>query len=191
MSDVYVDNPWIMLIIFQQYYPKLRVTSRLYWHDWLSPPANSAHQFPDYFFIFLSTWDPMGGKTAKRYSSHKSLLNVLKLLLIFFLQYPHKVTFSDFWNFEILNFKGFFFPFPLRWDHVAENVLLLPQIATESFQALPEVLSSTFSQSYFSDFWNFVYFKFYGTLKFSMGVNGKTQNDWLKKDFPWLSCTLG
>ncbi len=47
-------------------------------------------------FYFLLTLDPVGYKIAKCYSSHKSPLNLLKLLLTFFLQYPHKVTFSDY-----------------------------------------------------------------------------------------------
>ncbi len=38
----------------------------------------------------------MGAKIAKRYSSHKSLPNILKLFLTFCLQYSYKVTFSDF-----------------------------------------------------------------------------------------------
>ncbi len=72
------------------------------------------------FFSFSLTWDPMGAKIAKRYSFHKSRPNLIKIFLNFSLQYPHKVTFADFWN--------------------------------------------------------FVFFKFYGTLKFNMGVNGKSQN---------------
>ena len=51
----------------------------------------------------------MGAKIAKRYSCHKSLLNFL--LLNVCLQYPHKVTFSDFLNFYIMNFNDFVFIF--------------------------------------------------------------------------------
>ncbi len=38
----------------------------------------------------------MGAKIAKRYSSHKSLPNFLKLLLNFCLQYSYKATLSYF-----------------------------------------------------------------------------------------------
>ncbi len=58
------------------------------------------------FFSFSLTWEPMGAKIAKRYSYHKSLLNFLKLLLNGSLQYPHKVTFSDF-KFSDLIFYDF------------------------------------------------------------------------------------
>ncbi len=51
--------------------------------------------FHIFFFVSL-TWAPIGAKIAKRYSSHKSLLNLLKLPRNFCLQYPHKVTFSDY-----------------------------------------------------------------------------------------------
>ncbi len=60
----------------------------------------------------------MGAKITKRYSFHKSQQNLFKLFQKFCLQYPHKITFSDFLN--------------------------------------------------------FVSFKFYETLKFNMGVNGKS-----------------
>ena len=60
-------------------------------------------------FSFSLTWEPMG---SKRYSSHKSLLKFLKIVLNFCLQYPHKVTFCGYFNFAILNFNDFFFRFP-------------------------------------------------------------------------------
>ncbi len=43
-------------------------------------------------------------RAKKRYSFHESQLNLFKLLLKFCLQYFHKVTFSDFWNFVFLNY---------------------------------------------------------------------------------------
>ncbi len=55
----------------------------------------------DFFFSFSLTWDPIGAKISKRYPSHKQLTNVFKLVSNVCLQYPHKVTFSDFRNFDI------------------------------------------------------------------------------------------
>ncbi len=48
------------------------------------------------YFSFSLTWDPMGAKTSKRYSSLKTLLNPFKLFLKFFLSSPDKSTVLDF-----------------------------------------------------------------------------------------------
>ena len=61
------------------------------------------------YCAFSLTWDPMGAKRSKRYSSLKSLLNLFKLFLNFLLISPHKSTVLifetvSFWfltNFEI------------------------------------------------------------------------------------------
>ncbi len=127
------------------------------------------------FHSFLLTWDPMGAKIAKHYSSHKSRLNFLKLLLNFCLQYPHEVTFWDFWNFDILNCNDFF-PFSLKWGHMAGKVkkkLLLSQIMTKPFQTFPEFLSPTSSQSYFFRFLKFCIFQILWNFQIWIGVNGK------------------
>ncbi len=53
LFDVYFNNPWIMLIIFQHYYTKVRATSRLYWHDCdYHESAHGAHKLPNYFLYF-------------------------------------------------------------------------------------------------------------------------------------------
>ena len=67
-------------------------------------------------FSFSLTWDPIGVKISKNYSSYKSQLRVFKLLLKFLTNGPHKITFGDFWNFKNWNFeveklKFFFFCF--------------------------------------------------------------------------------
>ncbi len=70
------------------------------------------------FFSFSLTWDPIDG------SQHCKLLLLPQIAPefsqtsreYFCLQYPHKVTFSDFLNSEVLNFNHFF-SFPLTWDH--------------------------------------------------------------------------
>ncbi len=59
------------------------------------------------FCSFSLTWDPMGAKTSKRYSSLKSLLNPFKLFLNFLLSGPDKSTVLDFWNFEFLIVQEF------------------------------------------------------------------------------------
>ncbi len=57
-------------------------------------------EFSHFFFVFFSMW-LYGTQNCKRYSSHKSILTFLKLLVIFSLLYPHKVTFPIF---ELLRF---------------------------------------------------------------------------------------
>ena len=92
---------------------------------WAIPPdfvyifwkKNAFSNFSGRFFVFvltMLTWDPMGAKTSNRYSSFKSLLNLLKLFLNFLLCCPHKSTALDFWNFEFLSFHDFFFA--STWD---------------------------------------------------------------------------
>ncbi len=51
-------------------------------------------------FSFSLTWDYMGAKTSKRYSSLKSLLNRFNLSLNFLLSDPDKSTVLDFLNFK-------------------------------------------------------------------------------------------
>ncbi len=51
------------------------------------------------FFLFSLTWDPMGAKISKRYSSIKSVLNPFKLFLNFLRSSPHKSTVLYFLNF--------------------------------------------------------------------------------------------
>ena len=58
-----------------------------------------------FFFSFSLTYDAMGSKTSKRYSSLKSLLNFFWIFLSVVLT---KVLFLDFWNFELLIFHYFF-----------------------------------------------------------------------------------
>ena len=57
--------------------------------------------FSGFFFLFSLTWDPMGAKTSKIYSSLKSLLNPFKLCLNFLLVILTKVLV---WIFKILSF---------------------------------------------------------------------------------------
>ncbi len=53
--------------------------------------------FMNIFFSFsLLTWDSMGAKISKRYSSHKSQVNVFKLFLNFLPIDPHKTTLGIF-----------------------------------------------------------------------------------------------
>ncbi len=55
----------------------------------------------NYWVLFSLTWDPMGVKISKRYSSHKSQPKVFKLVLNFTPNGPHKTTFCIL---EILSF---------------------------------------------------------------------------------------
>ncbi len=51
--------------------------------------------------------DPMGAKISKRYSSYKLQPEVLKLVLNFSPNGPHKTTFKRFGNFEFPIFNDF------------------------------------------------------------------------------------
>ncbi len=51
----------------------------------------------------------MGAKISKRYSSYKSQPKVLKLLLTFPPNGPHKIALGIFWNFEFPILNDFFF----------------------------------------------------------------------------------
>ena len=55
------------------------------------------------FYSFSITWDPMGVKISKRYSSYKSQPKVFKLLVNFPLNGPHK---TEFGNFEMLSLNS-------------------------------------------------------------------------------------
>ena len=68
---------------------------------------NAFSNFSRFFFSFSLTWDPVGAKTWKRYSSLKSRLNDSKLLMNFLLGGPHKRTVLEFWNFEFAIFNNF------------------------------------------------------------------------------------
>ena len=48
------------------------------------------------YFSFSLTWDPMEAKISKRYSSLKSLWNLVKLFLNFLVSGSHKSNVLDF-----------------------------------------------------------------------------------------------
>ena len=54
------------------------------------------------FFSFPLTWDPMGAKISKRYSSYRLQPKAFKLFLNFLPYGPHETTFGIF---EILSFR--------------------------------------------------------------------------------------
>ncbi len=58
-------------------------------------------------FFFALTWDPMGAKTAKRYSPHKPLLDFSKVFLNCLLSIPHKSTVLEFGDLELTIFNDF------------------------------------------------------------------------------------
>ncbi len=75
-------------------------------------------------YSFSLTWDPMGAKISKRYSSLKSVLNHFKLFLNFLLSGPHKSAILNFWNFEFPVFNDFF------------NFTIVPYGETKNFNYL-------------------------------------------------------
>ena len=106
------------------------------------------------YFSFSLTWDPMGAKISKRYSSYKSKPKVFKLFLNFPANGPHKTTFG------IRNLENWilriFFSFSLTWDPMGMKIfktLLLLQIANKSFQTCTEFFPQ-WSQKWVGDFWN-------------------------------------
>ncbi len=64
------------------------------------------------YFSFSLTWDPMGAKISKRYSSYKSQPKAFKLFLNFLPNGPHKTTFGIFEILKIEILMVFFFRFP-------------------------------------------------------------------------------
>ncbi len=74
------------------------------------------------YFSFSLTWDLMGAKISKRYSSYKSQSDVFKLFLNFRPNGPHKTTFGSlkFWKLKFYWFFFFFFRFSLTWDPKTE-----------------------------------------------------------------------
>ena len=95
------------------------------------------------FFLLSLTWDPMGAKMPKHYSSLKSLLNPFILFLNFLLSCPHKSTVLDFEILSFWFFTIFFFVFINVGPYGSQNfrTLLLPQITFESFQTFSEFSS--------------------------------------------------
>ncbi len=73
------------------------------------------------YFSFSLTWDPMGAKISKRYSSYKLQPNVFKLFLNFLPNCPHKTTFGIF---EILKIEilMIFFSFSLTCDPMGVKI---------------------------------------------------------------------
>ncbi len=66
------------------------------WAPWaVRPDVKKLGGIP-YEYFFLLTWDPVGENTSKRYSSHKSCLNLSKFFLNI-LSSSHKSTVLDFW----------------------------------------------------------------------------------------------
>ena len=78
---------------------------------------------------------PYGSQTSKRYSSLKSLLNLLKLFLNFLPNGYHRRTVLDFWNFEFMIFHISFFVFVsmARCGRKKIKTLLLAQITFRFF----------------------------------------------------------
>ncbi len=105
------------------------------------------------FCSFSLTWDPMGDKTSKRYSSLKSLLTPFKLFLNFLLIGPHKGIVLDFWNFEFLIFHDFFFVFVHIEPYGSQK--FKTQSTFESFQTFYEISYKLSSQKYFFRFVKF------------------------------------
>ncbi len=69
------------------------------------------------FFSFSLTWDPMGGKTSRRYSSLKWLLNPFKLFSGFSSHWSSQKY--CFWIFEVLSlWFSHFFSFFVTWDPI-------------------------------------------------------------------------
>ncbi len=88
------------------------------------------------FCSFSLTWNPKGVKISERYFSYKSQPKAFKLLLNFYPNGPHKITFGIF---EIL----IFFVSLNMGTSGSQNfkTLLLPQISFESFQTFSEFSS--------------------------------------------------
>ena len=89
--------------------------------------------------LLLLTWDSMGVKISKRYSSYKSQPKVLKLFLNVLPNVPHENTFGIFQILK-LKFKRFLLVLINMGPNRSENfkTLLLLQVAAKSFETCPE-----------------------------------------------------
>ncbi len=75
---------------------------------WVNSHTVPCYAYINEFYSFSLTWDPMGAKISKCYSSYKSQSNVLKLLLNIPPNGPHKSTVFEFWNVDLLIFNDLF-----------------------------------------------------------------------------------
>ncbi len=127
--------------------------------------------FPGYFSFSLS-WDPMGTKTSKRYSSLKSLFSIFKLFLNF-----HKSTVLGVFNFELTIFRDFFFFFVNMGHYGSKNfkTLVLRQITFIFFQTSAEFSSQWSSKKYCSEFLNFEFTIVFENFKFTIVPYGETE----------------
>ncbi len=141
--------------------------------------------FYEYFsFSFSLTWDPMGAKTSKRYSSLKSLLNPFKLFLKFLLSGPHKSTLLGFWNFEFLIFQEFC-SFSLTWDPMGAKTSKpyssLKSVLNPFKRFLKFLLSGPHKRTVL-DVWNFKFRIFNDFFNFTMIVPyGETKKPQLSR----------
>ncbi len=99
------------------------------------------------FFSFSLTWDPIGAKPSKRYSSLKSLLKTFSEISSQWSWQKYCFGFLKFWVFD---FSGILFVLFNMGPYGSQNfkTLLLPQITFESFQPFPEFSSQWSSQKY-------------------------------------------
>ncbi len=75
------------------------------------------------YFSFSSTWDPMGVKISKRYSSYKLQITAKSFQTSpeFSSQWFSQNYVWDFWNSENWNFNDFFFV-SLTWDPMGAKI---------------------------------------------------------------------
>ena len=74
------------------------------------------------YFSFSLTWDTIGAKISKRYSSYKSQPKAFKFFLHFLPNGPHKSTFGIFKILKIEIVMIFFFSFSLRWNSMGVKI---------------------------------------------------------------------
>ncbi len=116
------------------------------------------------FFSFSLTWDPMGAKSSKRYSSLKSLLNPFNFFSEISSQWSWQKYCFGFLKFWVFDISGILFVFFNMGPHGSQNfkTLLLPQISFDSFQTFSEISSQWSSQKYCFGFLKFGVFDFSG-----------------------------
>ncbi len=117
------------------------------------------------YFSFSLTWDPVGAKTSKRYSSLRPRLNPFKLFLNFWMV----LTKVLFWFFEILSFWSFtiFFVFINMGPYRSQNYSSLKSLLNP-FKLFLNFLLIDPDKSTVLDFWNLEFLIFQDFFSFSL-----------------------
>ncbi len=139
-------------------------------------------------FLFSLTWDPMGAKISKRYSSYKlqpkAFIPKKSPFLNFLPNGPHKTTVG---SFEILKIEilMIFFSFSLTWDPKFQNATPPSNQFWILSNFFLNFLLSGPHKSTVLDWWNLEFPIFNEFFKFTIVPYGETKNlNYLENEWP-------